>query len=383
MITNVVLDMGNVLLDYNPEISLNLYCSSQEEKDVIRRELFEGPEWALGDRGDIRDADRFELVKVRVPAAYHEALRNCTDHWDICMNPLPGAREFCELVKERGYGIYVLSNASDAFYRYFPKFLPLDFFNGVFVSSDYRMLKPDAEIYEAFLARYGLLAEECLFIDDRAENVAGAEKAGMQAFRFRGDFGEVVGRIEMDYNAANAPEKGTGPDFLQMELADTEWPAAEITHDRNIARGIVYDGEGYFYFVHVERDDAFGHATVIETPGGGVEEGEDLATAIHRELSEELGADVDVIGKIALISDYYNVIGRHNLSNYFLCKVRSFGEKHLTKDEIEDFHLQTMRLTYEEALAEYEKNREYPFGRLVANREVPVLQWAKQWIEKD
>ena len=38
---------------------------------------------------------------------------------------------------------------------------------------------------------------------------------------------------------------------------------------------------------------------------------------------------------------------------------------------------------YEEALAEYEKNREYPFGRLVANREVPVLQWAKQWIEKD
>lgn len=141
--------------------------------------------------------------------------------------------------------------------------------------------------------------------------------------------------------------------------------------------------EGYFYFVHVDRDDAFGKATVIETPGGGVEEGEDLAAAIRRELSEELGADVDVIGKIALISDYYNVIGRHNLSNYFLCKVRSFGEKHLTKDEIEDFHLQTLRLTYEQALAEYEKNREYPFGRLVANREVPVLQWAKQWIEKD
>ena len=178
-------------------------------------------------------------------------------------------------------------------------------------------------------------------------------------------------------------KKETEPALLHLELTDTEWPAAEITHDRNIARGIVYDGEGFFYFVHVDRDDAFGKATVIETPGGGVEEGEDLAAAIRRELSEELGADVDVIGKIALISDYYNVIGRHNLSNYFLCKVRSFGEKHLTKDEIEDFHLQTLRLTYEQALAEYEKNREYPFGRLVANREVPVLQWAKQWIEKD
>ena len=90
----------------------------------------------------------------------------------------------------------MLSNASDAFYRYFPKFLPLDFFNGVFVSSDYRMLKPDAEIYEAFLARYGLLAEECLFIDDRAENVAGAEEVGMRTFRFCGDYREVMGRLE-------------------------------------------------------------------------------------------------------------------------------------------------------------------------------------------
>ena len=196
MIKNIVLDMGNVLLDYNPDISLNRYCTSEEEKAVIRRELFDGPEWALGDRGDIKDADRFELVKVRVPAAYHAALRNCAENWDICMNPLADAREFCELVKKRGYGIYVLSNASDAFYRYFPKFLPLDFFDGVFVSSDYRMLKPDAEIYEAFLARYGLSAEECLFIDDRAENVEGAEKVGIQTFRFCGDYGEVVRRFE-------------------------------------------------------------------------------------------------------------------------------------------------------------------------------------------
>ena len=169
---------------------------------------------------------------------------------------------------------------------------------------------------------------------------------------------------------------------LFIELKDTEWPLQEITHDRHIARAIVYDEEGYFYFVHVNRDDAFGVASVIETPGGGVEAGEDLGTAIRRELSEELGADVDVICKIGLVSDYYNVIGRHNLSNYFLCKVKSSGERHLTQDEIDDFHLQTMRLTYEQALAEYEKNRDYAFGRLVANREVPVLKRAKELLEK-
>ena len=192
MIKNIVLDMGNVLLDFNPDFVLDQFCSSEEEKDIIRKELFEGPEWLLGDRGDIKDKDRFDLVKVRVPEKYHEALRNCADHWDICMDPLDGAREFCEYVKDHGYGIYVLSNASDLFYTYFPKCLPLDFFNGVFVSSDYLMLKPDLEIYEKFLEVQGLKADECLFIDDREENVLGAQKAGMNTFRFMGDHKKVI-----------------------------------------------------------------------------------------------------------------------------------------------------------------------------------------------
>ena len=50
MIKNVVLDMGNVLLDFNPEFVMNTFCSSEEEKEIIDRELFNGPEWSLGDR---------------------------------------------------------------------------------------------------------------------------------------------------------------------------------------------------------------------------------------------------------------------------------------------------------------------------------------------
>lgn len=196
MIKNVVLDMGNVLLDFRPEYVMDQFCSSEEEKDVIRRELFEGPEWPLGDRGDIKDKDRFDLVKVRVPEKYHEALKNCALHWDICMDPLNGAKEFCEKVKEKGYKIFVLSNASDLFYVYFPKFLPLDFFDGVFVSSDYLMLKPDVEIYKTFLDKYGLKGEECLFIDDRQDNIEGAGKAGLNTFRFEGDYEKVLDQLK-------------------------------------------------------------------------------------------------------------------------------------------------------------------------------------------
>ena len=114
---------------------------------------------------------------------------------------------------------------------------------------------------------------------------------------------------------------------LIIELQDTEWPFEYADHDRNIARAIVYDETGYFYFVRAVRDDDFGKATLIETAGGGVEQGEDLITAIKRELKEELGVQVDVICKLGVVSDYYNLIHRHNINNYFLCKVESFGEK--------------------------------------------------------
>lgn len=192
MIKNVVLDMGNVLLDFNPELVLNTFCSSDEEKEIINKELFNGPEWKLGDKGDIKDKDRFDLVKTRVPEKYHEALKNCADKWGICMVPLDGAKVFCECIKQNGFGIYVLSNASDLFYDYFPKFLPLSFFDGVFVSSDYLMLKPDVEIYKTFLDKYELNADECLFVDDREDNIEGAKKAGMNSFQFMGNYEDVL-----------------------------------------------------------------------------------------------------------------------------------------------------------------------------------------------
>ena len=71
---------------------------------------------------------------------------------------------------------------------------------------------------------------------------------------------------------------------LYLELKDTEWPYEYTDHDRQIARAIVYDDEGYFYFVRAVRDDDFGKATLIETSGGGVEKDEDLNDAIKREL---------------------------------------------------------------------------------------------------
>ena len=163
---------------------------------------------------------------------------------------------------------------------------------------------------------------------------------------------------------------------LHIELQDYEWPFTHTDHDRLIARAIVFDEDGHFYFVRAERHDEFGDATLIETSGGGVEPGESPEAAILRELKEELGAEAEIVCEIGLVSDYYNLIHRHNLNHYFLCKAVSFGEKHLTRDEAEDFHLNTLKLTYEEAVREYERRRDSRLGRLIANRELPILRRA-------
>lgn len=169
---------------------------------------------------------------------------------------------------------------------------------------------------------------------------------------------------------------------IKIELQDTQWKKEYIDHDRNIVRAIVYDENRMFYFVRAVRDDEFGKATLIETSGGGVEKGEDLITAVQRELKEELGVSVDVVCKIGIVSDYYNLIHRHNINNYFLCKIKSFGQKNLTQDEIEKFHLSTLKMSYEEAVIEYENRKNSKLGTLIANRELPVLHRAKEILDK-
>lgn len=168
---------------------------------------------------------------------------------------------------------------------------------------------------------------------------------------------------------------------LALELQDTEWPFTCTDHDRVVVRAIVVDDDGYFYFNRAVRDDIFGRGTIIETAGGGVEAGEDLHTAICRELREELGAEVEILGEIGTVSDYYNLIHRHNINHFYLCRAVSFGTPQMTVEEVNTFHLSTLRLTYDEAVAEYARCRNCPLGRVIAPRELPILKRAKEILD--
>lgn len=193
MIKNIIFDMGNVLLDYNPRIPLGMYLDNDSDRTLIRKELFESEEWILRDKGMITKDEMYHRIVQRIPDRedLKNGLRKCIDNWYVCMKALPGARECVESCKKAGYKVYILSNAGDDFHEYFKEFLPEEYFDGIIVSAFIHKIKPEPEIYQHLLNQYHLKAEECFFVDDRQDNVEAAVAAGMYGMRFEGSYDAV------------------------------------------------------------------------------------------------------------------------------------------------------------------------------------------------
>ncbi|MEM5806007.1 MAG: HAD family phosphatase [Candidatus Aenigmatarchaeota archaeon] len=87
-------------------------------------------------------------------------------------------------VKKNGYIVAALSNVPTPHERLHRKLGHYKFFNRVFLSTKLRMKKPDVKIYQYVAGKLGVRPEECIFIDDKMDNVIGARKAGMKAILF-------------------------------------------------------------------------------------------------------------------------------------------------------------------------------------------------------
>ena len=192
---NIIFDMGNVLLDFDPEAAVRQLPVDPAAQQLIKNTLFLAPEWVQYDRGDLTEESMLAALSPRVPEELRPALRDCLHTWHVTMLPLPGVKEFLRELKEKGFWLFVLSNASEQFWTYFPRELGVDLFDGVVVSCDVHLLKPDVRIYRHLLETYSLDAQDCLFVDDRADNLQGAKEAGIDGLQFTGDYDAVRKRI--------------------------------------------------------------------------------------------------------------------------------------------------------------------------------------------
>ena len=188
MIKNIVFDMGQVLIRWQPEYYLSQGSFSEEDKALLMKEVFRSVEWVQLDRGSISLEAGAAAMGSRLPEHLRSAVWEYGIDWyRFPMVPMPGMADLVRELKAKGYGIYLLSNCSLPLRQHYHRIPGLEVFDGVFISSEHRLLKPQHEIFEKFFAAFCLEPSECFFIDDAVANIEGALECGMPGTVFRGD----------------------------------------------------------------------------------------------------------------------------------------------------------------------------------------------------
>ena len=192
MIRNIVFDMGQVMIRFDPEMFMDragIY--DPDDRKLIRNELFRSVEWAQMDEGTLTEETAEPTILNRIPERLKETVRELLYNWAFPREQIPGMEDLVRRLKETGYRIWLLSNASAMQPKYWQKVPVSRYFDGTMISCDVKVVKPSREIYRLFTEKFILKAEECLFIDDAPSNVAGAIACGWQGIVFHGDADEL------------------------------------------------------------------------------------------------------------------------------------------------------------------------------------------------
>ena len=183
MIRNLIFDVGNVLLEYRWfDMLTKDYGLSAEEANRIGNEMFEPDLWGVELDGGKITLDEAILKYGEMYPQDITVIEWFLRNGELMAVKRPEIWGKIARLKEKGYKIYILSNYSkELFEKHTKDAAFLKVLDGGIVSYQVKEIKPYRRIYELLLNKYDLKADECLFFDDRADNVEGARNLGIQA----------------------------------------------------------------------------------------------------------------------------------------------------------------------------------------------------------
>jgi len=187
MINTIVFDMGNVLIRYAPTEFIKSFTEDETSQQLLLYAIFLSDEWLDYDRGTITKEKLIATAQDRVPEDLKPSIPRLMDTWFENMMPIAGMEEILHKLKSNGYQLLLLSNVSQDFHQFKAVIPGIELFDGLFLSSDWKCIKPDTVIYEQFFAHFDLNPADCFFIDDLAMNIEGAAKLGMTGHVFDGN----------------------------------------------------------------------------------------------------------------------------------------------------------------------------------------------------
>ena len=181
---NIIFDLGGVVFNWQPDLLIRGLFEDSETQDLVRREIFEHPDWVELDRGTISLEQAVDRGVKRTGLSSQDIERV----FDAVPPSLTPIEQTFRLIRQLGNTpnrLFVLSNmqvASIAHLEQHYDIWPL--FDGVVISCRIQMVKPEIEIYRHLLDLYQLEATETVFIDDMQENLAAASSIGIRTIRF-------------------------------------------------------------------------------------------------------------------------------------------------------------------------------------------------------
>lgn len=184
MIKNIIFDIGNVLTDFRWEDFLRDKGFDEEMIKRIAEACVYSDVWKEYDKGIWTDEEILEGFAQNDPEIRDEIYRAFSDFTDL-VTPRDYAIPWVKELKEKGYKVWYLSNFSNKATTECAECLSfIPYTDGGILSFRDKVIKPDATIYELLLDRFGLVAEESVFIDDTLVNVEAAEALGIYGIHF-------------------------------------------------------------------------------------------------------------------------------------------------------------------------------------------------------
>ncbi|MBR6164657.1 MAG: HAD family phosphatase [Clostridia bacterium] len=198
MIRNIVFDMGNVLILFDPNRFMDREgITDPEDRRLLMNELFLSVEWAQMDCGTLTEETAEPQILQRIPERLHAQTRRLLTAWADPRETIGGMEALVERLRNQGYRLFLLSNASVAQHSYWPRYTVSRLMEGKLISCDVHTVKPNPDIYRLFTDRFELKPEECLFVDDAPANVAAAILCGWQGIVFHGSAEELERKMKL------------------------------------------------------------------------------------------------------------------------------------------------------------------------------------------
>jgi len=179
LINNIIFDIGNVLLTFEPREFLLKFTRDISRIDNFISNVTGNKFWLKLDRGVIS----VEYAKNLFLAKYSEEKELLTlffENWFEIFEPIQKNIDIMKDLKLNGYKVFALSNFIREAYEFvIKKFNFFSLFDGQVISWKEKAIKPEMEIYKILLERYNLPSRECVFLDDHSSFLVSAEQLGM------------------------------------------------------------------------------------------------------------------------------------------------------------------------------------------------------------